>query len=122
MSCPTDWIHDIITYLYLFLIIVIKEFIYLKAIIHYLIVANVLLANFTELFTLIFSYFAGYGHNLIVDVLRGTTEHREVMSELMRSQPKTTEPLAAAMKDVDRDAARAQFESHKRYTTDESDD
>ena len=122
MSCPTDWIQNIITYFYLFLIIGIKEFIYLKAIIHYLIVANVLLANFTELFTLIFYYFAGYGHNLIVDVLRGTAEHREAMSELMRSQPKIPEPLAAAMKDVDRDAARAQFESHKRYATDESDD
>ena len=57
--------------------------------------------------SLIFYYFAGYGHNLIVDVLRGTTEHREAMSKLMRSQPKTPEPLAAAMKDVDRDAARA---------------
>ena len=60
-------------------------------------VANLLLANFTELFTLIFYYFAGYGHNLIVDMLRGTTEHREAMSELMHSQPKTPEPLAAEM-------------------------
>ena len=85
-------------------------------------VANLLLANFTELFTLIFYYFAGYGHNLIVDMLRGTTEHREAMSKLMRSQPKTPEPLAAAMKDVDRDAARAHFESHKRYAIAESDD
>ena len=75
-----------------------------------------------SLFTLIFYYFAGYGHNLIVDVLRGTAQHREAMSELMRSQPKTPEPLAAAMKDVDRDAARAMFDSHKRYATDESDD
>ena len=59
-------------------------------------------------------YVAAYGHDMISAVLRRIAEHKAALEESLRGH-EVPPPLSAAMKDVDRAAAREQFGSYTSY-------